>query len=246
MLLTPMIKILFKQGIQFLLQVFEYDRNEVPKLIQRVAYDIPYGSLPVGVESDPIRFSINDETDRASVVFSFEIVCAENFYGVDCSQSCNKSDCSGNGQCRAIVNSNDFACVCDPGFTGETCDVNIDECETMNIDCNGNGQCLDGTNNFTCNCDAGFTGEQCEVNIDNCESIDNPCNWHGHCVDHINDISCICEPGYTGKTCEENINDCVGVDCSEHGHCVDGVNNYNCVVKPATLEPIVLWTSMIV
>ena len=224
--------LIFKQGIQYQLEVYEFDHDASPKLImQRIIYDIPYGSLSVGVESDPIHFPINGDPDRPSVVLSFRIACAENFYGEDCSLPCNRSDCSGNGHCRAVVNSNDYVCVCDPGFNGEKCEVNIDECQTMNIDCSGNGKCMDGINNFTCTCDVGFTGELCEMNINNCELTDNPCSGHGECMDLINTISCICEPGYTGQSCEvtNDIDDCIGVNCSEHGRCMDGMNNYTCI-----------------
>ena len=52
-----------------------------------------------------------------------------------------------------------FHCACYPGFTGETCQTNIDDC--VGVDCSGNGQCVDGMNKFTCECSFGFSGPLC-------------------------------------------------------------------------------------
>lgn len=49
-----------------------------------------------------------------------------------------------------------FDCVCDPGFTGGNCSVEINEC--LVVDC-GNGQCIDKTNSHECECHAGYYGK---------------------------------------------------------------------------------------
>ena len=191
-------------------------------LIAQVTQDIQSSASSLGTESDPIHFR-SPQPDRASLVISFRVACAGNYYGQDCSQFCNAENCtcepgftgefchiniddclevncSRNSHCVDGVNH--YACVCTPGYTGENCGVNIDECETMNIDCSRKGRCLDGINTFTCNCDPGFTGEQCEVNIDDCQTeLTVNCSGHGWCVDGVNSFTCICEPGYTGELC---------------------------------------------
>ena len=54
---------------------------------------------------------------------------------------------------------NSFQCVCDPGFTGDLCQINIDDC--VGVNCTGNGQCVDGVNSFTCDeCITGY-GSSC-------------------------------------------------------------------------------------
>ena len=63
------------------------------------------------------------------------------------------------GQCVDGVNS--FFCSCDPGFTGELCQTNIDEC--VGVGCSGNGECLDEVNSFTCDCRSGYTGPLCDT-----------------------------------------------------------------------------------
>ena len=54
-----------------------------------------------------------------------------------------------------------FNCRCDPGFTGEQCQTNIDDC--VGVRCSGNGECLDGVNSFTCECSPGYTGPHCDI-----------------------------------------------------------------------------------
>ena len=62
---------------------------------------------------------------------------------------CQGISCSNRGQCI------DGSCVCDSGFFGEDCEVNIDEC---NPDPCVNGQCFDGLNSYQCVCSSGWTG----------------------------------------------------------------------------------------
>ena len=54
---------------------------------------------------------------------------------------------------------NTFDCMCDPGYTGEVCQTNIDDC--VGVNCSGNGECMDGVNTFTCECRPGFIGLLC-------------------------------------------------------------------------------------
>ena len=104
------------------------------------------------------------------------VFCEENFGGSDCTQcvpgltgpNCDMIDhcfgvnCSGNGECN-MDGIDTTHCICDPGFTGDRCQINIDDC--AGVDCysshGGNGQCVDGVNTFTCECTPGFSGPKC-------------------------------------------------------------------------------------
>ena len=227
-----------------------YDRDDQCTgggLIRQVLHTI---NVPVGKETDPITFSDSDPR-KFSIVFSFKVVCAENFYDQDCARFCNESctcdpgftgefcheigncvgiNCGSNGQC--LDGENTYTCTCNPGFTGENFEVNIDECGAMNIMCNGRGRCVDGMNDFTCDCNPGFTytGKACETNIDECLAKGNgSCSGRGECIDGENDFICTCDPGFTGKTCEVDMDACGAANCSSH---VQYRSDYSCSCYP--------------
>ena len=141
------------------------------------------------------------------------VLCAQNFQGADCTEctpgftgpNCDEADncfqvtCSGNGRC--VDGTNSFTCSCDTGFTGESCQTDINDC--VRVNCSGNGRCVDGTNSYTCSCNPGFTGELCQTNINNCVEVN--CSGNGQCVDGIDSFNCSCDPGFTGDVCHINV-----------------------------------------
>ena len=56
-----------------------------------------------------------------------------------------------------------FFCECTEGFTGETCETNIDDCN--GVICPNNQTCHDGINNYTCLCPGGFTESPCKLKL---------------------------------------------------------------------------------
>ena len=97
---------------------------------------------------------------------SMTVLCAQNFQGADCAQcvqpgsdcdDCVGVNCSGNGWC--VDGNNSISCTCNPGYTGDRCQINIDDC--VGVNCSGNGQCVDGINNFICECMTGYSGPLC-------------------------------------------------------------------------------------
>ena len=84
----------------------------------------------------------------------------------DCSMFQDVADCNDNqcmhGQCLDGVGS--YSCQCFPGFSGELCEVEIDECETD--PCGNHGVCEDQVNGFLCSCMYGYIGDRCEMKAD--------------------------------------------------------------------------------
>jgi hypothetical protein len=148
--------------------------------------------------------------------------------GEDCTiniDDCNPSnDCANGASCVDGVGS--YSCDCVVGYSGDLCQVDINECEDHA--CLNGANCLDGIGSYTCDCtNTGFEGEFCATNIDDC--VLNPCEHGGSCLDLINDVSCNCDgTGYEGPLCEHNVDDCLNVVCENSGVCEDRVLGFRC------------------
>ena len=67
--------------------------------------------------------------------------------------ACDSSPCANDGNCTSMGAFN-FTCQCVVGYTGSTCEVNIDDC--VSAICPSNSMCVDGVNSFECTCSSGF------------------------------------------------------------------------------------------
>ncbi|XP_072289620.1 protein crumbs homolog 2b [Eucyclogobius newberryi] len=133
-----------------------------------------------------------------------------------------------------------FICHCRPGFTGENCSVNVDECESG--PCLNGGSCEDQINSYQCVCPGGFTGVHCEVDINECDSA--PCQNDAACEDDINSYRCHCPapaaPGqdpWGGPDCDVRLTGCHSHLCQHHASCAptlapDGGHTYTCLCQP--------------
>ena len=148
---------------------------------------------------------------------------------------CFEYPCENGGSCRVNANpscsnencedSANFTCLCVPGFTGDTCATNIDECETAMCQ---NGECQDLINSFRCICYLGWTGFLCNTDIDYCYSrFDSsrfgPCDDVGSraCVDGNSTYTCECMEGYAGYDCSIDIDPCDPNLCQNGGICTN-------------------------
>ncbi|XP_071622275.1 protein crumbs homolog 2 isoform X4 [Heliangelus exortis] len=114
-----------------------------------------------------------------------------------------------------------FLCWCQPGFAGETCLTDIDECESQ--PCQNGGLCVDLVDGFLCHCLPGYSGVECAVNINECE--EGPCQNGAVCEDGIADYTCHCAPGqdgtvWGGKNCSVSLTGCQTHDCQNEALCI--------------------------
>ncbi|KAM3956609.1 LOW QUALITY PROTEIN: cell polarity complex component crumbs [Aphomia sociella] len=115
--------------------------------------------------------------------------------GVGC-VLCLEQDCARGGRCADVRSS--YACACPPGYAGDHCEIDIDECE--HNQCQNGATCQDGVAGYTCICPVGFDGDLCSHDIDECSS--SPCLNGGTCADAAGAFTCRCGDEWRGARCE--------------------------------------------
>uniref|UniRef100_A0A2K6M9P5 Crumbs cell polarity complex component 2 n=1 Tax=Rhinopithecus bieti TaxID=61621 RepID=A0A2K6M9P5_RHIBE len=229
-------------------------------------------------------------------VGSFRCVCAPGYGGTRCQldlDECQSQPCAHGGMCHDLVNGFraicggrsqrpsapcahnasclevlGARCLCWPGYSGELCEVDEDECASS--PCQHGGRCLQRSDpalyggvqatlpgafsfphaaGFVCHCPPGFEGADCGVEVDECAS--RPCLNGGRCQDLPNGFQCHCPDGYAGPTCEADVDECLSDPCLHGGTCSDTVagypNRHDCSVQtslaPRGPTPMPTWLS---
>ncbi|XP_061459939.1 protein crumbs homolog 2 [Rhineura floridana] len=168
--------------------------------------------------------------------------CWPGYVGEHCAEDvdeCAMAPCLNGGQCFERSNKSyygehidfpalfsyqeaaGFICRCQPGFGGETCSLDIDECESQ--PCQNGGSCVDLVNGYQCHCLPGYSGVDCATDIDECE--DHPCQNGGACEDGIADYICHCIHGpdgiaWGGKNCSVELTGCQNHSCQNEALCI--------------------------
>ena len=73
---------------------------------------------------------------------------------------CSSSPCASTGTCQDQVDG--FICLCEPGYDGNLCNNNIDDCSTNPC---VRGNCSDEVDSFSCTCDLGYEGDTCGLGM---------------------------------------------------------------------------------
>ncbi|XP_063170294.1 aggrecan core protein [Candoia aspera] len=93
-------------------------------------------------------------------------------------KTCEEKLC-GTGTCQE--QEGNITCLCPPGYMGEYCDIDVDECHSS--PCLNGATCVDGIRTFTCLCLPSYGGNRCDVDLAECET-----GWtkfQGNCYKHF-------------------------------------------------------------
>ncbi|XP_016066557.1 PREDICTED: protein crumbs homolog 2 [Miniopterus natalensis] len=130
-----------------------------------------------------------------------------------------------------------FLCRCPPGFEGDDCSLDVDECASG--PCLGGGRCQDLPNGFQCHCPNGYTGLKCQEDVDEC--LSEPCLHGGTCDDIVAGYTCRCPEDWGGHDCSVQLTGCQGHTCPLAATCIptfeSGVHSYACHCPPGTHGP---------
>ncbi|XP_006158317.1 protein crumbs homolog 2 [Tupaia chinensis] len=190
---------------------------------------------------------------------SFRCLCWPGYSGERCEvdeDECASGPCQHGGQCLqrsdpalyggdqaafpgafSFHQAAGFLCRCPPGFKGDDCSVDVDECASQ--PCLNGGRCQDQPDGFQCHCGAGFTGPTCQEDVDEC--LSEPCLHGGTCDDTVAGYVCWCPEAWGGHDCSVQLTGCQGHTCPPAATCVpifeSGVHSYACHCPPGTHGP---------
>lgn len=113
--------------------------------------------------------------------------------GKDCQwiDACTSQPCANGSTCT--VSGNKFSCICLSGYTGQKCEIDVNECATSGL-CQHGGTCVNVPGSYRCQCKPGYTGHRCESTYVPCSP--SPCMNGGTCHQTSDfTFECNCLPG---------------------------------------------------
>lgn len=145
---------------------------------------------------------------------------------------CNPLPCNEEGYAKCKDGQASFTCICKPGWHGETCEFDINECrDPLNIN-GGCSQICDNTpGSYHCSCKTGFVmlanKKECK-DVDECSKTPGICGT-AVCKNVPGDYECECAEGYRynpmSKSCED-VDECAENMCAQL--CVNYPGSYSC------------------
>uniref|UniRef100_A0A2C9KBM1 Uncharacterized protein n=1 Tax=Biomphalaria glabrata TaxID=6526 RepID=A0A2C9KBM1_BIOGL len=171
------------------------------------------------------------------LINSTQCVCPiDGDYDANCTKQeriCDSHSCV-HGTCENLGTLH-HVCICEPGYTGQNCSVNIDDCALNPHGCLHNGICQDQVNTYNCSCKSGFDGDHCQVLPDLCNG--NSCQEAdgGICVEDYQNLNhrCVCGENYNQTYIGNNTvctkkDFCYPTPCKNGGTCQSNAGSFSC------------------
>uniref|UniRef100_A0A669PMI1 EGF like domain multiple 6 n=1 Tax=Phasianus colchicus TaxID=9054 RepID=A0A669PMI1_PHACC len=141
-----------------------------------------------------------------------------------CRHGCKYGECVGPNKCK-----------CFPGFTGKTCNQDLNECGLKPRPCEH--RCMNTHGSYKCYCLNGYMlmPDGTCANIDECSTGRAVCSFNRRCVNTFGSYYCKCRLGYELKYISGHY-DCVDVNecvttahrCNLHAECLNTEGSFKC------------------
>ena len=119
-----------------------------------------------------------------------------SYYSFD--MSACLTNCSNQGACVFDTAMQQFACECQPYFSGSSCQNDVRPCSRYS--CLNYGLCINMNSSFQCDCPVNFNGIFCEHEVNVCANY--TCSGNGYCVKNGTMPACKCFQTFYGDACE--------------------------------------------
>jgi protein crumbs len=133
--------------------------------------------------------------------------------GVNCEidiDECINNTCQFGSTCDDQINY--YTCICAPGYHGDKCEIEINECDEY-LPCKNGASCQDKIADYDCMCPEFYNskqygGKNCTVELTLC--VNNTCMNGATCRPYLisempvvqQAYECVCQHGFTGVHCE--------------------------------------------
>ncbi|XP_068736926.1 uncharacterized protein [Montipora capricornis] len=161
-----------------------------------------------------------------------DLINAKDYIYRGTENACGKSQCKNGGTCQSGFTQKRYRCLCTPGFNGDLCHEDINECSSEN-ECHVNATCANSKGSYNCTCKEGYEGDgrNCS-DINECSS-ENECHVNATCANTKGSYNCTCKEGYEGdgRNCSD-IDECSSENnCHVNATCKNIIGSYNCTCK---------------
>nr|XP_061830711.1 vitamin K-dependent protein S-like [Nerophis lumbriciformis] len=147
------------------------------------------------------------------------------------SNQCTPYPCYKEGSQRCEDGQGSYTCVCKPGWKGQCCNNDIDECSDPEFPAGCNQKCYNIPGSFHCMCEDGYflsDNINC-MDVNECLMYPSICQQPATCVNTPGMFDCVCPPGFkynfTSKSCND-VDECRTSVCD--GICINNIGSYTC------------------